>query len=174
MYQIAGLCVCVCVCRPTSLDAFVFGFVAPVYKASLPSSPLQSHLRQLDNLTSFCDSILAIYFSTDHPCKIAAHTGNTHTLGASAWWNPHTSFTLHTLQTQAHKATNLTNHQHFPSSHVCFTACLLFVSALFLGAAHRLNTFPLCCLPLWVSPYIISLQVLPHLFRKQWMPTSRN
>ncbi|KAF1389068.1 hypothetical protein PFLUV_G00069630 [Perca fluviatilis] len=53
---------------PTSLDAFVFGFVAPLYKASLPSSPLQSHLRQLDNFTSFCDNILAVYFSSDQPC----------------------------------------------------------------------------------------------------------
>ncbi|KAA8592312.1 hypothetical protein FQN60_017767 [Etheostoma spectabile] len=31
-------------------------------------SPLQSHLRQLDNLTSFCDNILAVYFNSDHPC----------------------------------------------------------------------------------------------------------
>uniref|UniRef100_A0A7N8YR70 Metaxin n=1 Tax=Mastacembelus armatus TaxID=205130 RepID=A0A7N8YR70_9TELE len=53
---------------PTSLDAFVFGFVAPLYKASLPSSPLQSHLKQLDNLTRFCDTILTVYFSSDHPC----------------------------------------------------------------------------------------------------------
>ncbi|XP_047448662.1 metaxin-3 isoform X1 [Mugil cephalus] len=53
---------------PTSLDAFVFGFVAPLHKASLPSSPLQNHLRQLDNLTHFCENILALYFSPDHPC----------------------------------------------------------------------------------------------------------
>ncbi|XP_029998824.1 metaxin-3 isoform X1 [Sphaeramia orbicularis] len=53
---------------PTSLDAFVFGFVAPLHKASLPSSPLQSHLSQLDNLTRFCDNILALYFSSNHPC----------------------------------------------------------------------------------------------------------
>ncbi|XP_047448664.1 metaxin-3 isoform X2 [Mugil cephalus] len=52
---------------PTSLDAFVFGFVAPLHKASLPSSPLQNHLRQLDNLTHFCENILALYFSPDHP-----------------------------------------------------------------------------------------------------------
>ncbi|TNN39494.1 Metaxin-3 [Liparis tanakae] len=52
---------------PTSLDAFVFGSVAPLCKASLPSSPLQSHLRQLGNLTSFCDNILAVYFSPDRP-----------------------------------------------------------------------------------------------------------
>lgn len=55
----------------------MFGFLAPLHKAGLPSSPLQSHLRQLDNLTSFCDNILAVYFSSDHPCKIAAHAGNT-------------------------------------------------------------------------------------------------
>lgn len=55
--------------RPTSLDAFVFGFVAPLHKASLPSSPLQSHLRQLENITRFCDNVLALYFSSNHPCK---------------------------------------------------------------------------------------------------------
>ncbi|XP_037536396.1 metaxin-3 [Nematolebias whitei] len=53
---------------PTSLDSFVFGFVAPLDKADLPSSPLQSHLRQLENLTRFCDNILAVYFSSDQPC----------------------------------------------------------------------------------------------------------
>ncbi|CAG5922635.1 unnamed protein product [Menidia menidia] len=53
---------------PTSLDAFVFGFVAPLYKASLPSGSLQSHLRLLDNLTRFCDNILQVYFNSDHLC----------------------------------------------------------------------------------------------------------
>ncbi|XP_043963740.1 metaxin-3 isoform X1 [Gambusia affinis] len=52
---------------PTSLDAFAFGFLAPLHKADLPSSPLQSHLRQLDNLTRFCDNILAAHFSPDKP-----------------------------------------------------------------------------------------------------------
>ncbi|XP_075871231.1 metaxin-3 isoform X1 [Nelusetta ayraudi] len=56
---------------PTSLDAFVFGFVAPLHKASLPSSPLQSHLRQLENVTRFCDNVLALYFSSNHPCPPA-------------------------------------------------------------------------------------------------------
>ncbi|XP_041741646.1 metaxin-3-like [Coregonus clupeaformis] len=51
---------------PSSLDAFVFGSVAPLHKASLPSSPLQSHLRQLDNLQRFCDHILNAHFSS-HP-----------------------------------------------------------------------------------------------------------
>lgn len=51
---------------PTSLDAFVFGFLAPLYKASLPNSSLQNHLRLLDNLTHFCDNILTVYFNLDH------------------------------------------------------------------------------------------------------------
>ncbi|XP_021171471.2 metaxin-3 isoform X2 [Fundulus heteroclitus] len=55
---------------PTSLDAFVFGFLAPLHKADLASSPLQSHLRQLDNLTRFCDNILAAHFSADKPCPL--------------------------------------------------------------------------------------------------------
>lgn len=52
---------------PTSLDAFVFGFLAPLYKAGLPSSPLQSHLSQLQNLTQFCENILAVYFNSSQP-----------------------------------------------------------------------------------------------------------
>ncbi|XP_008417049.1 metaxin-3 isoform X2 [Poecilia reticulata] len=55
---------------PTSLDAFAFGFLAPLHKADLASSPLQSHLRQLDNLTRFCDNILAAHFSPDKPCLL--------------------------------------------------------------------------------------------------------
>ncbi|CAL1615967.1 unnamed protein product [Knipowitschia caucasica] len=54
---------------PTSLDAFVFGFLAPLCKASLPSSPLQTHLSQLENLTQFCENILALYFSSDQPAS---------------------------------------------------------------------------------------------------------
>ncbi|XP_061762349.1 metaxin-3 isoform X1 [Nerophis ophidion] len=53
---------------PTSLDAFVFGFVAPLHKAHLPNSPLQSHLRQLENLMHFCDNILSVYFNPANPC----------------------------------------------------------------------------------------------------------
>ncbi|XP_056448011.1 metaxin-3 isoform X1 [Gadus chalcogrammus] len=52
---------------PSSLDAFVFGFMAPLHKAALPSCPLQSHLRQLANLTGFIDNILAVYFSGSPP-----------------------------------------------------------------------------------------------------------
>ncbi|KAK3539084.1 hypothetical protein QTP86_023527 [Hemibagrus guttatus] len=48
---------------PTSLDAYVFGYLAPLYKASLPSAQLQQHLKQLHNLCQFCTNILKNYFS---------------------------------------------------------------------------------------------------------------
>uniref|UniRef100_H3B5J0 Metaxin n=1 Tax=Latimeria chalumnae TaxID=7897 RepID=H3B5J0_LATCH len=51
--------------KPTSLDAFVFGFLAPLYKASLPSAQLQQHIKQLPNLCDFCDNILSAYFTSD-------------------------------------------------------------------------------------------------------------
>uniref|UniRef100_A0A8C3ASY2 Metaxin 3 n=1 Tax=Cyclopterus lumpus TaxID=8103 RepID=A0A8C3ASY2_CYCLU len=108
---------------PTSLDAFVFGFVAPIYKASLPSSPLQSHLRQLDNLTSFCDNILAVYFSSDRPCKIAL--GKIHTYKDAG-------DILHYIHTQAHTMTNTISLSllltAFISLHACFLYLLYFCS----------------------------------------------
>ncbi|XP_051532357.1 metaxin-3-like isoform X2 [Myxocyprinus asiaticus] len=48
---------------PTSLDAFVFGYIAPLLKAPLPSGQLQKHLNQLDNLCQFCNTILKNYFT---------------------------------------------------------------------------------------------------------------
>ncbi|XP_068127907.1 metaxin-3 [Hyperolius riggenbachi] len=48
---------------PTSLDAFVFGFLAPLLKAKLPKVLLQEHLKQLPNLCHFCDYILSAYFT---------------------------------------------------------------------------------------------------------------
>ncbi|XP_042190780.1 metaxin-3 isoform X2 [Callorhinchus milii] len=48
---------------PTSLDAFVFGLLAPLYKAKLPSAHFQNHLTQLQNLCHFCDNILMQYFT---------------------------------------------------------------------------------------------------------------
>lgn len=50
---------------PTTLDAFVFGFLAPLYKARLLKVQLQEHLKQLPNLCDFCDHILCVYF-TEH------------------------------------------------------------------------------------------------------------
>ncbi|XP_039946712.1 metaxin-3 isoform X3 [Hirundo rustica] len=47
---------------PTTLDAFVFGFLAPIYKVCFPRVQLQEHLKQLSNLCRFCDEILTCYF----------------------------------------------------------------------------------------------------------------
>jgi len=54
---------CFLFARPTSLDAFVFGHIAPLIKAPLPSGQLQKHLNQLDNLCQFCNTILKKYFT---------------------------------------------------------------------------------------------------------------
>ncbi|XP_020378938.1 metaxin-1-like [Rhincodon typus] len=59
---------------PSSLDAIVFGHLAPILKAKLPNSKLQQHLRSLDNLCALCTSILGLYFpndssDTDHSSK---------------------------------------------------------------------------------------------------------
>ncbi|XP_074424962.1 metaxin-3 [Larus michahellis] len=48
--------------RPTTLDAFVFGFLAPIYKVCFPRVQLQEHMKQLPNLCRFCDDILTCYF----------------------------------------------------------------------------------------------------------------
>ncbi|XP_072346788.1 metaxin-1b [Scyliorhinus torazame] len=50
---------------PSSLDAIVFGHLAPLLKAKLPNSKLQQHLRSLDNLCILCTSILGLYFPND-------------------------------------------------------------------------------------------------------------
>ncbi|KAH1169038.1 hypothetical protein KIL84_013628 [Mauremys mutica] len=47
---------------PTTLDAFVFGFLAPLCKVHFPRVQLQEHLKQLSNLCRFCDDILSGYF----------------------------------------------------------------------------------------------------------------
>ncbi|KAM3614596.1 uncharacterized protein V6R79_016574 [Siganus canaliculatus] len=47
---------------PSSLDAYVFGHLAPILKSKLPNGKLQQHLRNLENLSSFCTNILLLYF----------------------------------------------------------------------------------------------------------------
>ncbi|XP_003216397.1 metaxin-3 [Anolis carolinensis] len=47
---------------PTTLDAFVFGFLAPLFKIPFPKVQLQDHLKMLPNLCRFCDDILSCYF----------------------------------------------------------------------------------------------------------------
>ncbi|MCJ8728693.1 hypothetical protein PDJAM_G00007400 [Pangasius djambal] len=51
---------------PSSLDAYVFGHLAPLLKIRLPSSKLQQHLKALDNLTNFCSNILSLYFPDEN------------------------------------------------------------------------------------------------------------
>lgn len=116
----------------------MFGFLAPIYKAGLPSSPLQSHLRQLENLTSFCDNILAIYFSSDHPCKITAHT---HWKYSHFWGSSLVKSTHIKIQGRFHIA-YIRKHKKIPTNMINIfllltsfsLPALLFVSALFLGA----------------------------------------
>ncbi|XP_026173537.1 metaxin-1a isoform X3 [Mastacembelus armatus] len=50
---------------PSSLDAYVFGHLAPILKSKLPNAKLQQHLKSLDNLTNFCTNILLLYFPRD-------------------------------------------------------------------------------------------------------------
>lgn len=51
--------------RPSSLDAYVFGHLAPVLRCRLPGGKLQLHLKSLENLSSFCSNILQLYFPSE-------------------------------------------------------------------------------------------------------------
>lgn len=55
--------------RPSSLDAYVFGHLAPLIKIQLPNCRLQHHLKHLDNLNTFCTTILSLYFPSEGPGK---------------------------------------------------------------------------------------------------------
>lgn len=57
--------------RPSTLDAYVFGFLAPLYKVRFPKVQLQEHLKQLSNLCRFCDDILNSYFRLSLGGKLA-------------------------------------------------------------------------------------------------------
>ncbi|XP_055067027.1 metaxin-1 isoform X2 [Misgurnus anguillicaudatus] len=50
---------------PSSLDAYVFGYLAPLIKIQLPNCRLQHHLKNLDNLNAFCCNILSLYFPSE-------------------------------------------------------------------------------------------------------------
>lgn len=58
--------------RPSTLDAYVFGFLAPLYKVRFPKVQLQEHLKQLSNLCRFCDDILNTYFRLSLGGKVAS------------------------------------------------------------------------------------------------------
>lgn len=50
-------------CRPSSLDALVFGYIAPLLKAPLSSNQLTTHLRRYcENLCTHCNRILQQFF----------------------------------------------------------------------------------------------------------------
>lgn len=63
---------------PSSLDAYVFGHLAPLLKVKLPNSKLQQHLNSLDNLRLYCTNILTLYFPSDRPDvpnrKVSVHS----------------------------------------------------------------------------------------------------
>lgn len=47
--------------RPSSLDALVFGYVAPLLKAPLSNSQLANHVKGCPNLSGLCNRILSKY-----------------------------------------------------------------------------------------------------------------
>ncbi|KAK2168212.1 hypothetical protein LSH36_19g05007 [Paralvinella palmiformis] len=47
---------------PSSLDAVVFGYLAPLLKAPFPNTVLQTHLKSCHDLTRYCERILSKYF----------------------------------------------------------------------------------------------------------------
>ncbi|KAL4630046.1 metaxin-3 isoform X1 [Arapaima gigas] len=65
---------------PASLDAFVFGYIAPLLKATLPNGQLQQHLKQLTNLCQFCDTILKTYFDVSTQGKAMGSANGDHLL----------------------------------------------------------------------------------------------
>ncbi|KAF4088271.1 hypothetical protein AMELA_G00080530 [Ameiurus melas] len=63
---------------PSSLDAYVFGHLAPILKIRLPSNKLQQHLKDLDNLTNFCSNTLSLYFPDEIREGIGQSASNVH------------------------------------------------------------------------------------------------
>jgi metaxin len=56
--------------QPTSLDAVVFSYLAPMMKVPFPNfHHIQAHLKACDNLTSFTNRILLKYFPTSRNGK---------------------------------------------------------------------------------------------------------
>jgi metaxin len=47
--------------KPCSVDALIFGYLAPLLKLPLPSDRMYVHLSSLPNLTRFVESIICIY-----------------------------------------------------------------------------------------------------------------
>ncbi|VDN06492.1 unnamed protein product [Thelazia callipaeda] len=47
--------------KPSSIDALIFGYLAPILKLPLPSDRLQQHIMSCPNLIRFVESIISIY-----------------------------------------------------------------------------------------------------------------
>jgi len=52
--------------RPTSFDAVLFAFLAPLLKAPFPSNTLQNHLKACTNLYRFVSKMSSKYFQEDY------------------------------------------------------------------------------------------------------------
>lgn len=52
--------------KPTSFDAYVFSYLAPILKVPLPNCALQNHLKACPNLVKFINCILQKYFEHDY------------------------------------------------------------------------------------------------------------
>ncbi|XP_055731765.1 metaxin-1-like [Salvelinus fontinalis] len=50
---------------PSSLDAYVFGHLAPLLKVKLPNGKLLQHLNSQDNLRHYCTNGLVLYFPSE-------------------------------------------------------------------------------------------------------------
>ncbi|XP_054166116.1 metaxin-1-like [Oppia nitens] len=50
--------------NPSSFDALVFGYLAPLFKVPTHNKVLQNHIKSCDNLTKFVNKILQKYFPT--------------------------------------------------------------------------------------------------------------
>lgn len=52
--------------QPTSLDALIYSYLAPLLKAPLPNPALQNHLKACTNLVKFVSRISQRYFESDY------------------------------------------------------------------------------------------------------------
>eukprot|EP00112_Aurelia_sp_Birch-Aquarium-sp1_P011584 Seg2432.7 transcript_id=Seg2432.7/GoldUCD/mRNA.D3Y31 product=Metaxin-1 protein_id=Seg2432.7/GoldUCD/D3Y31 len=61
--------------RPTSFDALLFAYLAPLVKANLASTKLQNHVKACENLVKFVSRILTKFFSEEKVEKSKGTTG---------------------------------------------------------------------------------------------------
>uniref|UniRef100_A0AAZ3SHG7 Metaxin-1 n=1 Tax=Oncorhynchus tshawytscha TaxID=74940 RepID=A0AAZ3SHG7_ONCTS len=59
---------------PSSLDANVFGHLAPLLKVKLPTGKLHQHLNSQDNLRHYCTNGLVLYFPSEGGGKTRVET----------------------------------------------------------------------------------------------------